>query len=153
MILNVQIIVLFIIWNMFLTYDFYSTIILWKFPALLACVWGERSWRHIKMGFFCLHSLCLCSTTHNFIILPPIENTYIYIYIYIYIHTYIHTYARTKYSYTKVSKLCWYWAWQIEENKTLKHFADIFINEGAVNEGAFFHASFFICLFHVWFFR
>ena len=34
---------------------------------------------HIKMGFSCLHSLYLCSTTYNFHILPPIENIYIYI--------------------------------------------------------------------------
>ena len=68
-------------------HDSYSAIIHCKFPALLACICGARSDRHIKMGFSFLHSLYLCPATHNPPLLPPTEKIYtkysLYIKIYI----------------------------------------------------------------------
>ena len=152
LILDVQIIILFIIKVSF-KHDSYLAIILCEFPALLACIRGERSERHVKTGFLRLHPFYLCSTTHS---TPSFHISKIYIYkIFIYI--------RTKYSYTKGQKLCWYWALQIKEKLKLlgdnKNFVDIFNNELFLTQawildwrGAF-PCEFFIYLIHVWLFR
>ena len=121
-ILNVQIITLFIIWNMFHKWFLFGNNPLRVSHFIGMCMWWEKLKAYKDEFLASLFSLSQPPTTSLSLHLSRIYILYTYIHTYIYIHIYIYIifiYKRIKYSYTKERKLCWYWAWQIlGDNKT-----------------------------------